>query len=59
MLVRGVEVFLFQPVIASGCGASIVVQAPIVTDTSITLYDCELIDNIAVAPAGTNCFVVG
>ena len=39
-------------VVANGGGTSIVMQAPIVTDTSIIINNCQLFSNAAVAPAG-------
>jgi hypothetical protein len=36
-------------VVASGGGASIMIEAPIVTDTSITINNCELFSNAAVS----------
>ena len=33
--------------IRSGAGASILIEAPIVSDTSITLNNCQLLNNVA------------
>jgi hypothetical protein len=38
--------------VANGGGASIVIEAPIVSDTSITVNNCGLFSNAAASPAG-------
>ncbi len=45
-------------VAANGGGASIMIEAPIVTNTSITINNCQLLSNAAVSPAGTQLMMV-
>jgi hypothetical protein len=42
----------YGPVFGNGGGASIMIEAPIVNYTSITIHHCELFSNAAALPAG-------